>query len=167
MSDATFGGTLESEPQKRWLRTGDLGFLADGELHPTGRLKDIVIVAGRKLACVDIELAALTAVRAGADRAAIAYPVSSEDGTEAIALVIELVDHEGADLVAAREVWMRAIQNALAQELDVALAELHVVRRGDLLRTTSGKIERRESRGAFLERSIPIETSWVMGRWTA
>jgi acyl-CoA synthetase (AMP-forming)/AMP-acid ligase II len=167
MSDATFGATLQSEPRARWLRTGDLGFLVDGDLHPTGRLKDIIIVAGRKLACEDIEFAALTAVHAGADRAAIAYPVSTEDGTEAIALVIELVDHEAAELITARDTWTRAVQNALSQELDVALAELHIVRRGDLLRTTSGKVERRASCDAFLERSIPAQTSWVMGRWTA
>ncbi len=164
ISEAAFGATLAGEPETRFLRTGDLAFLAHGELYPTGRLKDIIIVAGRKLACEDIEHAALTSVQAGADRAAVAYAVSAEDGTEAIALAVELVDVEGGNLPAVRDAWARAIRDALSGELDVALAELHLVRRGDLLRTTSGKVERRASREALLDGSIAAAVSFKTGR---
>jgi len=166
-TEVTFRATQAGEPGTPWLRTGDLGFIADGELHPTGRLKDIIIVAGRKLAPEDIEYTALAAVQAGADRAAVAFPVAGDDGTEAVALVIEIAELASGDEGSARESRGRAIRDALSRDQDVALAELHLVRRGDLLRTTSGKVERRASREALLSGEIRITSSWRGGRWSA
>jgi acyl-CoA synthetase (AMP-forming)/AMP-acid ligase II len=166
-TEIIFGATLADAPGTRWLRTGDLAFLAEGELHPTGRIKDIIIVAGRKLASEEIERTALLALGCGADRAAVAFPVADAGGTEAVALVVELADLAGeGDPLAACEAWGRAVRDALAQEQDVGLAELHVVRRGDLLRTTSGKVERAATRRAFAEGACPVAATWRAGLWS-
>ena len=57
-SRATFGATIAGEPERAWLRTGDLGFLDDGQLFVTGRLKDLIIIGGRNYYPQDLELAA-------------------------------------------------------------------------------------------------------------
>ncbi len=65
---ATFGATLPGAGPRAFLRTGDLGFLRDGELFVTGRLKDLIIIGGRNLYPQDVERAAQAAhpaVRAG------------------------------------------------------------------------------------------------------
>jgi acyl-CoA synthetase (AMP-forming)/AMP-acid ligase II len=166
-TEASFRARLAGDPHgDDWLRTGDLGFLAEGELHPTGRLKDLIIVAGRKLAPEDIELSALCAVNAGADRAAVAYGVEAPDGTEAIALAIELADLAGESSGERYEAWGRAVRTALAEEQDVPLAELRLVRRGELLRTTSGKVERRASRDALEAGGITAAATWAVGKWS-
>ncbi|NDG44959.1 MAG: fatty acyl-AMP ligase [Gammaproteobacteria bacterium] len=52
----TFGGLLAGgDPSRRYLRTGDLGFLWDGELYPTGRIKDLLILDGRNIYPQDLE----------------------------------------------------------------------------------------------------------------
>ena len=167
-SAATFGATLVDEPGECWLRTGDLAFIAEGELHPTGRLKNLIIVAGRKLASEELEHTALAAVGCGADRAAVAFAAAADSGgTEAVALIIELADlADDGSALAACEAWARCICDALGREQDVALAELHLVRRGELLRTTSGKVERAANHAAVAAASLSIAASWRAGHWT-
>src|SRR3989442_563871 len=59
MEGYTGPGATEADPfDGRWLRTGDLGYQADGELFFTGRSKDIVVVMGRNYAAEDLEWAA-------------------------------------------------------------------------------------------------------------
>ncbi len=53
--ERTFGARLADDPEKAWLRTGDLGFLAEGSLFLTGRAKDLIILRGRNLYPQDME----------------------------------------------------------------------------------------------------------------
>src|SRR4029079_6141135 len=56
-TEATFHARLAGEAEKTYLRTGDLGFVRDGDLFVTGRVKDLIIVRGRNLYPHDLELA--------------------------------------------------------------------------------------------------------------
>ena len=76
-----------------WLRTGDLGYLVDGELVLCGRIKDVIIVGGRNVFPEDIEraVAAIDGVRAGN---VIAFGVEGYKGKESVVVVAEVRDDQ-------------------------------------------------------------------------
>ncbi|MDV9178714.1 AMP-binding protein, partial [Streptomyces sp. W16] len=129
-----------------WLRTGDLGFLHDGELFITGRLKDLVIVDGRNHHPVDLEI---TAEEASDDvrRGHVAAFAVDTGEREQLVLVAEL-DRPRAvtDAAPIRD----AIRGAVLTRHGVDALDVLVVRRGSLPKTTSGKLQRRACRDRYL-----------------
>jgi amino acid adenylation domain-containing protein len=125
------------------LRTGDLGFLDDGELFVTARLKDIIILRGRNHAPQDLERAiedCHPALRPGGG-AAFAIDV---DGEERLAIAHE-VDPRRA---AAPDEIVAAIRARLARDHDVQAHAVLLLQPGALLKTSSGKVQRRATRAA-------------------
>lgn len=141
-----FGGASPAHPGERWLRTGDLGFLRDGELHPTGRLKDLIIVRGANHYPDDIEATVRTAWP-GLDGSTVAsFSVEAEDDP---ALVIALEFGRGRlDAPVAAEL-AHAIRAAVAAEHGLSVASTIVVPVGALPRTSSGKLRRGACRDRF------------------
>ncbi|WP_165950207.1 fatty acyl-AMP ligase [Actinomadura sp. GC306] len=132
-------------PPGRWLRTGDMGFVHEGELYITGRRKELVIVDGRNHAPADIELTvegAHPAIRPGG---VAAFAVETGDGEE-LGVAVEL---RGGRLGEPAAGVAGAVNAALAAEHGLPAAELVFVRPGRLPRTTSGKIRRAECRTRF------------------
>ncbi len=123
MSDPFVGG---------WLPTGDLGYLADGELYVAGRRKDIVIVMGRNYAAQDIEWAAERApgVRVGR---CVAF---GRAGVEGEVVIAAESNGGGPDLLP------RAIWTSVSDALGVIPREIIVLPRGTIPVTTSGKLRR-------------------------
>ncbi|MFF8993463.1 fatty acyl-AMP ligase [Streptomyces sp. NPDC014983] len=132
-----------------WLRTGDLGVLKDGELYVTGRLKEVVILAGRNLYPQDVERAVQS--------------VDPAFGTGAGAVFAVDTDHE--QLVAVQEVrpgavstdlptLASAVQRLISAEFAVPAGNVVLVRPGTVRKTTSGKIQRTLMRRLFLEGGI-------------
>ncbi|MBM7170268.1 hypothetical protein JQK87_18040 [Streptomyces sp. G44] len=124
-----------------FLRTGDLGFLLEGELYVTGRAKDLIIVNGRNVHPQDIERVSETTDPATGPCAAFALPDPS--GTERVVLVQEvrplhLDGRTPADLA-------DLIKRRLAQELRLA-AHVVIVGPMGVPRTTSGKVQRARAR---------------------
>ncbi|MDA8018161.1 MAG: amino acid adenylation domain-containing protein [Thermoanaerobaculia bacterium] len=137
----TFGARLEDHPTT-FLRTGDLGFLGtDGDLFVTGRAKDVIIVNGANRYPQDLELTIKEAdIRFAPGHCAV---VSLDDGTrERIVAVQEMPKSFRAD-TDDRSLFEKA-NRAVAQEHDLAIDTLVLVRRGSLPVTTSGKIRRRQ-----------------------
>ncbi|HYG62721.1 MAG TPA: amino acid adenylation domain-containing protein, partial [Thermoanaerobaculia bacterium] len=149
-SAATFRARLGGEA---FLRTGDLGFLAGGELFLTGRLKDLIILRGRNLYPQDLELTAERshpALRAGG----AAFSVDGQ-GEERVVLALEVERHAG-DLGAVAD----AVRRAVADEHGVAVADVLLLRGGTVPKTSSGKIRRRECRARYLAGSLaPLHRS--------
>ncbi|WP_437505503.1 amino acid adenylation domain-containing protein [Sorangium sp. So ce1099] len=150
----TFAARL-STGEGPFLRTGDLGFLSRGELYVTGRLKDLIIVRGRNLYPQDLEITAEEShpgLRAGGG-AAFSVDV---DGEERVVIVQELgrrasASEDPAELGA-------AVQAAVAERHEVAVHAVVLIKPGSLLRTTSGKVQRRACRARFLDGSL--EAVW-------
>jgi fatty acid CoA ligase FadD28 len=137
-SQHTFGARLRTPspgtPEGPWLRTGDLGFVSDGELFITGRIKDVVIVYGRNHYPDDIEATVRDVT--GGRAAAISVP----DGrTEKLVVVVEL---EVSDDPGALEVVGNDVTSAVSTSHGLGIADLVVVAPGSIPSTTSGKIRR-------------------------
>lgn len=133
---------------RRYLRTGDLGFFADGELFITGRLKDVIIINGRNHYPQDVEDAVRDChvlVRPGG---VVAFGVPHEDG-ERLVLFVETRAKKTAD--AERAEIAEAVRRRVFETHGLAVDEVVVRPQGLVLKTTSGKVRRRACRQAFLE----------------
>ncbi|MEV5827384.1 fatty acyl-AMP ligase [Spirillospora sp. NPDC052242] len=124
-----------------FLRTGDLGFVLDGDLYVTGRLKEVVIVNGRNIHPHDLEEAARRAHPAAGAGAAFAV----RDGREHVVLVQEVRARSGEPLEEVARRIRRAASGAAGVPVSVVL-----VRRNGVPRTTSGKVRRSRTRREWL-----------------
>ncbi|HEV2844742.1 MAG TPA: condensation domain-containing protein, partial [Thermoanaerobaculia bacterium] len=154
-SAETFGAYAE-DGSGPYLRTGDLGFLAEGELFIAGRSKDLIILRGRNLYPQDLELTAEGAHAALRPGSGAAFSVE-KDGEERLVLVCELersanatVRNEGAEGIAA------AVRAAIAEEHEAQLADLVLVKVGGVPKTSSGKVQRHACRDAYLAGTLPV-----------
>lgn len=150
-TENTFEACLTGTQGPRFLRTGDLGFLKDGELFITGRLKDVVIIRGRNLYPQDIEFTAERsnpALRAGFG-AAFSVPV---DGEERLVVIYEIERSmlRGIDV----DQVAYATENAILEEHEVKAHEVLLLKTGAIPKTSSGKIQRRACRAAYLSGSL-------------
>jgi acyl-CoA synthetase (AMP-forming)/AMP-acid ligase II len=153
-SPSLFSGVYEagrfSARQGEWLDTGDLGYLAMGELYITGRRKDIIISHGRNLSPDRLE--ELACLVNGVRRAA-AFGVFEDD--KMTERVIVLAEVRGRELASAEA------RDALRMQLRAALASAGYlidavlpVGKGQLPLTTSGKIRRQQCRELFVNGSF-------------
>lgn len=155
LTDETFHAKVTGADGKTYLRTGDLGFLDDGELFVTGRLKDLIIVRGVNRYPQDIELTverANSRLQAGA-AAAFATELN---GRESLIIVSEVERKRHKDW----EPVLEDIRRAVAREHDLPPDGVVLVRFGSIPKTSSGKIQRHECRDAFLKKSLPVIAEW-------
>ncbi len=138
----TFGAHLPGH-DGTWLRTGDLGFLHDGELYIAGRLKDMIVVAGRNHYPADIEATAGDAAPEVRTGHLAAFGV--DDGVRETLVVVAELDDPLAD---PNEVRYR-IRSAITSAHDIVPAEVVLVERGQIPKTSSGKIRRGDCRARY------------------
>jgi amino acid adenylation domain-containing protein len=134
-----------------FLRTGDLGFLADGELYVTGRLKDLIILRGRNHYPQDLERTAEGShpdLRPG-NAAAFAVEAGGEERL-VIALEVERRRRDGFEEVA------EAVRRAVAEEHEVQVWEVVLLRAGTLPKTSSGKVQRGLCRRQYLAEDLAV-----------
>jgi fatty-acyl-CoA synthase len=125
-----------------WLRTGDLGYLVDGELVVCGRLKDMIVVGGRNVFPQDLERVAeaVDGVRKGN---VIAFGVAGRRGREAVVVAAEV---KSEDVTRVRDEVARAIGDAVG----VRPGDVVLVGPGTLPKTSSGKLRRGACRARYL-----------------
>ena len=129
-----------------WLRSGDLGYLVDGELVICGRIKDLIIVGGRNVYPEDVERAAASVegVRAGN---VIAFAVDGRRGKEALVVVAESKD---PDLEGVRA----AVAGRIREVVGLPPEEVVLVEPGTLPKTSSGKLQRSLCRSRYLSAAL-------------
>jgi amino acid adenylation domain-containing protein len=151
-SGEAFGG----EDGQRLLRTGDLGFFAEGELYVTGRVKDLIIIRGRNHYPQDIELTAERSHLALRPGGGAAFSVDFE-GEERLVIVHEVERSQRRDLGGVAD----AVRRAVAQEHEVPVHALALIKPGALPKTSSGKVRRRACRADFLAGRLETLEEWT------
>jgi fatty acid CoA ligase FadD21 len=138
-----FGATLvdpsPGTPDGPWLRTGDLGFISEGELFIVGRIKDLLIIHGRNHYPEDIEATIQEITRGRV--AAISVPLNS---TEKLVTIIELKKRGDSNEEAMH--WLSGVRSDVTSAISNAhglnVGDLVLVSPGSIPTTTSGKIRR-------------------------
>jgi acyl-CoA synthetase (AMP-forming)/AMP-acid ligase II len=122
--------------QDGWLKTGDLGYQADGHLYVTGRIKEIIIQAGRNYLPQDIEevVEAVPGVRRGGSVALGVY--DPELTTEALVVLAEVQDEAPVQELQGR------IQQAVLGQFGLTAWQILLIKPGAIPKTTSGKRQR-------------------------
>lgn len=150
LSAETFGLVLPGFPGRRFLRTGDLGFLADGDLYITGRIKELMIIHGRNILPQDVE-----AIGQAADdrlRAGCGAAFALGDDTDRAALVQETTI---TDPQQAAELLPR-IRQAVQERLDIVLRAIVLVPAHAVPKTSSGKVRRLHTRELLTTGRLPV-----------
>jgi acyl-CoA synthetase (AMP-forming)/AMP-acid ligase II len=126
------------------LHTGDLGYIADGQLYIVDRLKDILIIAGRKFAPRDIEsvVAEVPGLRRGR---VVAFASRTNDGSDSLILVLapDPRAHTNPDAI------RRMVRLTVFDHFGLTPSNIVLVRPADIPKTTSGKLARAACRAAY------------------
>lgn len=159
---ATFGAFTSDTGEGPFLRTGDLGFFDAGELFVTGRLKDLIIVRGLNHYPHDIERTSQAVHPALVANAGAAFAVESHSG-EQLVLVQEFDKRAGVE----PEPLLSQISQAVRDVHDVSPHAIVLIRRGTLPKTSSGKVQRRSAKAAFVAGRLQVVASFRTPRSTA
>lgn len=153
----------DPKTQRTALRTGDLGYVADGRLYVIDRIKDLIIIAGQNFAPSDLEpcAAATVGVRLGR---VVAFSLPGDNGTESLHFVAELDPRSWRSQDAIRAELCTRVQRAFGLRVEgVAL-----VPPGSIPRTSSGKLKRRACRDRYrlgeYGDSVPLRTRLAL-KW--
>ncbi len=139
-----------------WYLTGDLGYIANGEIYITGRKKDLIIVGGKNIYPQDLEnlTSEIEGVHPGR---VVAFGVPNEiTGTEDVVIIAEVdkvnKDFIETDLESSPEIDQISdeIRLRVTRGSDIALRRVKLVKRGWLIKTSSGKIARNANRERYL-----------------
>ncbi|MBW4633670.1 MAG: fatty acyl-AMP ligase [Iphinoe sp. HA4291-MV1] len=148
----TGGGASES-----FLRTGDLGFLQDGELFVTGRVKDVIIIRGQNHYPQDIELTVEKSHPALRSGCGAAFTVEGK-GEERL-VVVQEVERSYLRKLDVNGV-VGNIRQAVAAEHGLQVYATVLVKTGSIPKTSSGKIQRHACRSGFLTGSLNVVEDW-------
>lgn len=156
-SKETFQAYLADTGEGPFLRTGDLGFIHDGQLFITGRMKDLIIIRGLNHYPNDIERTVENAHEALQPAAGAAFSV--EAGLEErLVVVCEVRRTHMRDLLA--DAVFAAIRQAVAENHQLQVYAIALIRPGSIPKTSSGKIQRYKAREEFLDESLQTVASW-------
>ena len=153
----TFGAHT-ADGEGPFLRTGDLGFLYQGQLYISGRLKDMIIVRGVNRYPQDIEQtveAASDVVQAGS----VAAFAMEYQGREQLVIVAETIRDRDVD----RDAHLQAIRRAVTAEHELPPDAVYLVRNSSVPKTSSGKIQRHACLHALRDDNLKTVAKWV--RW--
>jgi amino acid adenylation domain-containing protein/non-ribosomal peptide synthase protein (TIGR01720 family) len=158
-AQSTFQAYLSDTGQGPFLRTGDLGFMHNGEIFITGRLKDLIIIRGRNHYPQDIELTVEQSHPALRPSGGVAFSVEI-DNKEALIIVHELDRHyHNADV----ESVATTIRQAVAQQHKLHVHAVVLLRMGHLLKTSSGKVQRQLCKDNYLAGNLKEVGRSVLG----
>lgn len=153
--ERTFQAYLADTGEGPFLRTGDLGYLRDGELFITGRLKDLIIIRGSNHYPQDIELTVEESHDALRPGGGATFSLDLE-GEERLVVVQEVSPRKNLDLHAVIE----AVRKAVAEVHGLQVYAVVLIEPRTIPKTSSGKIQRRACQKAFMDRHLEVVKEW-------
>jgi len=153
----TFHGYVADTGEGPFLCTGDLGFLRDGQLFVTGRLKDLIIVRGRNYYPEDIEQTvqqAFDGLRVGH---CAAFSVEVEERENLV--IVQEIEPRRRDLDT--EAAIQGIRYAVAEKYDLEVHAIILAKAGIIPTTTSGKTRRSACRDRYLDEKLDVIAQWT------
>ncbi len=155
----TFNTQLQDTKEEPFLRSGDLGFLLNGELFITGRLKDMMIIRGQNHYPQDIELTVHNSHPALRANCGAAFSVEIE-GVEQLVITQE-IERTYLRQLDVDEV-VKTIRQAVSEQHQLQVYAIVLLKTASIPKTSSGKVQRHACRVGFLDKSLD-----VVGDWTA
>jgi acyl-CoA synthetase (AMP-forming)/AMP-acid ligase II len=156
-TQATFNAYLTDTGEGPFLRTGDLGFLQDGELFITGRIKDAIIIRGQNHYPHDIEITVEKSHPALRPNCGAAFAVDI-NGSEKLVIVYE-VKRSYLRKLNVQEV-VESIRRSVTAEHNLQVYATVLVKTESIPKTSSGKIQRHACRTGFLNGSLNVVEDW-------
>lgn len=155
-----FGATLfGAEDSGRFLRTGDLGFLHEGDLYISGRCKEVIIVRGRNVYPQELEGALDGCHPSMKPGGAIAFAHRDPGGEESVGIAVEW-EREASRRPPPLDQVAAAIGTVLSGSHGIAPSVIHFLRPGALPRTSSGKKQRRMIASMVADASLVPQATW-------
>lgn len=171
-TSVTFQAYIADTGEGPFLRTGDLGFMQEGMLFVTGRIKDLIIIHGRNHYPQDIELTVEQSHPAIRHGCCAAFSLDIE-GKEQLIILAEMhpryrpgqgQEEEtreqdvrgGSHKLVDGQAIIKTIRRAVAEEHSATVHEVVLLKAGSLPKTSSGKLQRRNARAAFQEKSLSV-----------
>ncbi|MGK7931606.1 MAG: AMP-binding protein [Microcystaceae cyanobacterium] len=156
LSKNTFKAKLNGS-ESPYLRTGDLGFLKNGELFITGRLKDVIIIRGRNFYPQDIELSVENAHPALRSNATAAFSAEIE-GKERL-IVVQEVERTYVRKLNVDET-VEAIRHQISKNHELQVHAIILLKPGRIFKTSSGKIQRQACKTGYLKQTLDSIAIW-------
>ncbi len=154
----TFQAYLADTGEGPFLRTGDLGFMQDGELFITGRLKDLIIIRGRNYYPQDIERIVEQSHPALRPSCGIAFSIDALDEEQLV--IVHEVERQFRDLNVDEVVT--AIRQAVAEQCELQVYAVVLVKVGSIPKTSSGKRQRNACRQRYFDGLLDIVGEWTL-----
>jgi acyl-CoA synthetase (AMP-forming)/AMP-acid ligase II/acyl carrier protein len=159
LTEQIFKARITGSDQSYFLRTGDLGFMHNGEVYITGRLKDLIIIRGRNHYPQDIEKTMQECHPALTINGGAAFSIEAK-GAERLT-VIQEVERTALRELNHQEVFDK-IRAAIAHEHEIQVVGITLLSPGRLPRTTSGKVQRKFSKKAYFDETLVKVGEWKM-----
>ncbi|MBO0784150.1 MAG: AMP-binding protein, partial [Ktedonobacteraceae bacterium] len=153
-TERTFRANLREKREGPFLRTGDLGYIKDGELFVAGRIKDLIVIRGRNHYPQDIELTVQQSDSELESGACAAFSIERED-EERLVILKEISRRIGDP-----NSLIESIREAIAREHEIQAQAIVLVDKGSIPKTTSGKIQRYECRDRYLAGGLATILEW-------
>jgi acyl-CoA synthetase (AMP-forming)/AMP-acid ligase II/acyl carrier protein len=153
----TFQATLAETGKGPFLRTGDLGFLRNGELFVTGRIKDVIIIWGRNHYPQDIEYSVQQSHPALRPSCGAAFSI--EVNNEEQLVIAQEVERSYLRKLNISEV-VRAIRQAVSEQHELQVYAVLLLKTASIPKTSSGKIQRQACKSLFLNGDLEIIGKW-------
>ncbi len=154
-TEATFRAQIVGEQSgKHYLRTGDSGYIDhDGELYITGRIKDTIIINGSNYFPQDIELLVESLDEALKPGGGAVFSVEHDDHERIV--VLQEVTRTGQKTLDAAAL-IRTIRQQVASKFELNVFDVCLLKPTTLLKTTSGKVQRRRNKAAYLDGKLSL-----------
>ncbi|XP_057452599.1 uncharacterized protein LOC130744429 [Lotus japonicus] len=173
LSQKTFKNELKNHPGRIYTRTGDLGRIIDGKLFITGRIKDLIIVAGRNIYSSDVEKTVESSsefIRPGccavigvSEEILSAKGVPLPDGSDQVGLVVIAELRDGKPV---NKDVIEHIQTRVVEEHGVSIASVKLIKPRTISKTTSGKIKRFECLKQFADGTLNLVSQPTLSKKT-